>query len=74
MARTPDTMSRPRYGGANGFGTDAGDRHRGTDRGNAHGADPEKLHGRHGATARDGETEHGETRAPARTSTASSAS
>ena len=60
MARTPDTMSRPRDGGANGFGTDAGDRYRGADRGNAHGADPEKLHGRHGATARDGETEHGE--------------
>ena len=59
MARTPDTMSRPTYGGGNGFGTDAGDRYRGTDRGNSHGADPEKLHGRHGATARDGATEHG---------------
>ena len=42
-----------------GRGTDAGDRHRGTSRGNAHGADADKLHGQHGATAHDGEPEHG---------------
>ncbi len=53
------------YGGAyatgrrGGNGEDAGDRHRGTDRLNAHGADEEKPHGQHGATARDGETEPG---------------
>jgi uncharacterized membrane protein len=56
MARTPDTMNRPRDGaGAQG----ENGRQRGTARLNAQGADVEKPHGKHGATARDGEAEHG---------------
>jgi uncharacterized membrane protein len=56
MARTPDTMGRPQYPG-----TDAGDFRRGTARENARGADPAKPHGRHGATAHDGEEERAPT-------------
>jgi uncharacterized membrane protein len=63
MARTPDDRGRPAFAGGSddryGAGTDAGDRHRGTARLNARGADDEKPHGRHGATARDGEREQG---------------
>ena len=63
MARTPDTTSRPRQAAGSdehlGRGTDAGDRHRGTARLNARGADQAKPHGQHGATARDGEAEPG---------------
>jgi uncharacterized membrane protein len=71
MARTSEKTRRPRDDSDSGSGTDggtgsdgrsgrdAGDRQRGTARLNARGADDEKPHGRHGATARDGETEHG---------------
>lgn len=55
MARTADSMGRPRYGSeAGGYG-------RGSDRGNARGADRDKRHGQHGATAHDGAEEHAHT-------------
>jgi uncharacterized membrane protein len=43
--------------GRSASGGDAGDHGRGTARGNAQGADRDKRHGQHGATARDGEEE-----------------
>lgn len=59
MARTADSMGRPQYSGAAYGGAYAtGRRHGGN--GDA-GADRDKRHGQHGATARDGAEEHAHT-------------